>query len=67
VTDVVMPGGNGPELARKLTAARPDLKVLLMSGFAAEGVPDSAPMLQKPFSMTDLATRVRAIIGAAPG
>ena len=38
LTDVVMPGMKGPELAGRLRALRPGLKVLLMSGYAADVV-----------------------------
>jgi len=36
LTDVIMPGMNGPELAKTLRDQRPDLRVLYMSGYAAE-------------------------------
>jgi CheY-like chemotaxis protein len=52
VCDVVMPGMDGPALARKLCAARPGLKVILISGYCEEP-PSMEPnweFLSKPFS-----------------
>jgi CheY-like chemotaxis protein len=54
VTDVRMPGMNGPELARRAVAARPDLAVLFITGFTAEGdLADAGdwPVLRKPFDL----------------
>jgi two-component system cell cycle sensor histidine kinase/response regulator CckA len=68
VTDVVMPGMSGPELALQLTALRPDLKVLYMSGHADSAVarhhigPD-APFIQKPFRSDALSRKVRDVLG----
>jgi PAS domain S-box-containing protein len=65
MTDVVMPGMNGRELARNLLSIRPHLKRLFMSGYTAEviahhGVLDEGVhFIQKPFSIEDLAARVR--------
>jgi PAS domain S-box-containing protein len=65
VTDVVMPGLGGRDLADRLRADRPGLIVLFMSGYgeqdaAARGlVPVGATVLQKPFTPRTLARRVR--------
>ncbi len=63
LTDVVMPGMKGPELAAQLRAQRPGLKVLLMSGYAADVVTPGdlrdATMVSKPFSPSALARAVR--------
>jgi len=65
ITDVVMPGMNGRELANKLQASYSDLKVMYMSGYTANviarrGVLDSdVCFMQKPFSQTELANKVR--------
>jgi signal transduction histidine kinase len=63
LTDVVMPGRGGPELAAELSRRQPGLKVLLMSGYApddylpaGEAEPD---LLVKPFRLDDLLSRVR--------
>ena len=57
LTDVVMPGLGGPELAAKLSELRPDLRVLYMSGYTArltgnaeEPLGPGASFLQKPFT-----------------
>jgi two-component system cell cycle sensor histidine kinase/response regulator CckA len=74
VTDVVMPGMTGRELASRLQAVRPNLKVLYTSGYTAdviahEGVLDhGVSYLAKPFAPADLATKVRGVLheGEAP-
>ncbi len=69
VSDVVMPGGYGDELARELRALRPGLKVILMSGHATEKLErhgaGSAPfvLLHKPFTANELADAVTAAVG----
>lgn len=64
VSDVVMPGVTGPELARTLLTIRPGLRVLFMSGYAAVGNGHeefrSAKFLQKPFTRTTLIEAVCA-------
>jgi signal transduction histidine kinase len=67
LTDVIMPGGTGPELFRRLAAARPGLRVLFMSGYAEQDLVDrstmaGAPFLEKPFTMQGLITKVRAVL-----
>ena len=65
LTDFLMPGMRGDELGRRLTAARPDVRVLYMSGCVSlEGTgADSEALgsfIRKPFSLDDLVRRVRA-------
>ena len=64
VSDVVMPGLKGPDLAERLRALRPGLRVLLMSGYAADVVTPGdlrqARLLSKPFSPAALSAAVRA-------
>lgn len=62
VSDVVLGGLSGPELAVKLKARRPALKTLLMSGYAATPVGPVDDFLAKPFSPFELARRVRRIL-----
>ena len=69
ITDVVMPGMTGRELAAALAATRPSLKVLYISGYAADviatqGVLDPGmAYLPKPFTPADLAAKVRGVLG----
>ncbi|MDH3255394.1 MAG: response regulator [Acidobacteriota bacterium] len=68
VTDIVMPGMNGVELAERLTARRPDLKVLLLSGYAERAIIEDkladprTPFLGKPFKVADLLAKVREVL-----
>lgn len=67
VTDHLMPGMTGAELAREVRALRPGLPVLLVSGYAeADGIPPELPRLTKPFRSTELATIVFALVLDAP-
>ena len=69
LTDVVMPGMSGPDLARIATAERPDLRVLFTSGYTTE--PDevltgaNAAFIGKPFSPKTLVAKVREVLDAA--
>ncbi len=69
MTDVVMPDMNGRDLARNLSSRYPNLKSLYMSGYTANviahhGVLDpGVHFMQKPFSMRDLAAKVRKVLG----
>ena len=71
LTDMVMPAMSGRELAERLQAVRPELKVLYMSGHTAEedvahGVSgNDAGFLQKPFAPDALAGKVREILDTA--
>jgi PAS domain S-box-containing protein len=71
ITDVVMPRMGGREAAERLTAARPDLKVLFMSAYARDElgphgllVPGLV-LLHKPFEIQDLTAKVRALLRGA--
>ncbi|MCC6222773.1 MAG: PAS domain S-box protein [Thermoleophilia bacterium] len=71
LTDVVMPGMTGRELADAVIATRPALRVLYMSGYADDdvlgrGVPGSnVAFIAKPFTTAELATRVRELLDLA--
>jgi len=69
LTDVVMPGLIGPELADRLRRVRPGLRVLYMSGYPGDGTIgsddtfiDLKPLLVKPFSVGELMTAVRSAL-----
>ena len=69
ITDVVMPGLSGHELAQQLRSARAGLKVLYLSGYAQDAFPTPSAeaqkaFLQKPFTLQSLARKVREILGA---
>jgi two-component system cell cycle sensor histidine kinase/response regulator CckA len=71
ITDAVMPNITGAELARRLRAAHPGLKVLFISGYADgapqrdETGPDGAAFLQKPFSADSLGRKIRQMLSRA--
>jgi CheY-like chemotaxis protein len=73
LTDVVMPGMRGPDLAKRLTSTRSDMKVIYMSGytegsFGSSGEEELRPtpsLLQKPFKLDHLAATIREVLGAA--
>jgi CheY-like chemotaxis protein len=70
-SDVVMPGGmTGFDLARTIYRDHPEIKVLLVTGFAGAvlrqhvEVGESMPMLRKPYRRDELAARVRQVLDA---
>ena len=67
VTDVVMPGMDGPELVRRARELFPHLSVVVLSGYADRptfvGPAGSTVFLQKPFELSDLLDRVRELLG----
>ncbi len=70
LTDIVMPGMNGTELARHLRVIKPDLKLLFISGYTDDigiGAGDSSSAyLQKPFTPEALAGKVRELLDLLP-
>jgi two-component system, cell cycle sensor histidine kinase and response regulator CckA len=69
MTDVVMPGMNGRDLADRIQESRPETRCLYMSGYtediiARQGVlEEGVHFIQKPFSLDDLSKKVREAIG----
>jgi two-component system cell cycle sensor histidine kinase/response regulator CckA len=66
LTDLVMPGGAGEDLAQQARSLRPGLKIVYMTGYVPEerGKRLDAPLLQKPFRPRDLTAMVRSAIDA---
>jgi signal transduction histidine kinase len=66
LSDVVMPGLSGPEVAHRLIEVRPDTRVLFMSGYASDVMADEGDpggdLLSKPFTPDELVVRVRAAL-----
>jgi PAS domain S-box-containing protein len=63
VTDYAMPGMSGLELANQFRARRPDVPILMLSGYAdPTSVPRTFPLLRKPFRQADLARRVAELL-----
>jgi CheY-like chemotaxis protein len=70
ISDVIMPGITGPALYRELAKEAPGLKVLFLSGYTGSmvqgrGVVQDAPFLQKPFTLGELALKVREVLDRA--
>jgi PAS domain S-box-containing protein len=72
LTDVVMPGTSGRELAAKIMAKRPSIRVLYMSGYTENVVTsgglleEGLAFLQKPFSPAALVHRIREVLSHTP-
>jgi PAS domain S-box-containing protein len=72
VTDVIMPGMSGREVALLLSPQRPAMKVLYLSGYADESIVHHGVLepgiafLQKPFTVEALARKVREVLDAPP-
>jgi two-component system cell cycle sensor histidine kinase/response regulator CckA len=67
ISDVVMPGMDGPTMVREARKSRPDLKILFISGYAEEQLRksidiDNVAFLPKPFSVQELAEAARRAI-----
>jgi CheY-like chemotaxis protein len=68
LTDVVMPGANGRELAQMVAPLQPEMKVLYMSGYTDDAIVQhrvlgaDTPFLQKPFTPAGLARKVREVL-----
>lgn len=65
LTDVVMPGGGARELVDRVLAIRPAVRVLFMSGYAADEVPESGDaFLSKPFTAEALLAHVKRLLSS---
>jgi CheY-like chemotaxis protein len=69
ITDVVMPGMSGRELAQRLVETRPHTKVLYLSGYTEDAIVSEGTIekgmafLQKPFTLHNLSRKVREVLG----
>ena len=69
ITDVVMPGMGGRELVKQLAKARPETKVLYLSGYTEDAIVSDGTIeigtafLQKPFTLQNLSRKVREVLG----
>jgi PAS domain S-box-containing protein len=72
LTDVIMPGMNGRELAQRVSEIRPNVKVLYMSGYTENVIGHNGTLdagvrlLQKPFNLRDLKDKVREVLDTSP-
>ncbi len=72
LTDVIMPGMNGRELAQRIAEIRPNVKILYMSGYTENVIGHNGMLepgirlLQKPFNLRDLKNIVREVLDATP-
>jgi signal transduction histidine kinase/CheY-like chemotaxis protein len=72
LTDVILPGMNGRQLADKLKAERPDMKILFMTGYSRNAIVHQGRldpgihMLQKPVTAAELVRKMRELLGTAP-
>ena len=71
ITDVIMPGMNGPALAKQVRALRPEIKILYMTGYSGEFVRSDmlipgVSFIQKPFTPADLRRKIRKMLTDKP-
>ena len=69
ISDVVMPGMDGPTVVREARKTRPDLRILFMSGYAEEQLRreidiDAMYFLPKPFSVQQISDKVAGVLRA---
>lgn len=72
ITDVVMPGINGQDLAKEILRTHPATKVLFLSGYAEDTIrqqalPPGTAFLQKPFTLQTLLRKTREVLGDSSG
>ena len=72
LTDIVMPGMNGRDLAQLIVERRAGINVLFMSGYSADatrgkhGPLEESHFLAKPFTLTELSSKVRSVLDSDP-
>jgi len=73
VTDIMMPGMSGVDLAKQFTVCHPEAKILFMSGYvspsvAQQGIPENECFfIQKPFTPNSLVKKVRNVLSSPDG
>jgi CheY-like chemotaxis protein len=73
LTDMILPGMTGRDLAAEFRARRPGLRVMIMSGYtgdtypALEALPAGVGYLEKPFSLADLRRKIREALDSEGG
>ena len=71
ITDVIMPEMNGQELSKSILSINPGIKVLFISGYTADVIAkqgiisEGVHFIQKPFTMQELAFKVREVLGSS--
>jgi signal transduction histidine kinase/CheY-like chemotaxis protein len=65
VSDIVMPGMDGAALANAIRVRRPELPVLLVTGFSPSGSHSDYPIIRKPFDLSELSRAVARLIAEA--
>lgn len=70
LTDIVMPGADGIEVARQAAARHPNIRIVFITGFAAvalapgSGAPEGAKVLSKPVHLRDIVAEVEKLMAA---
>jgi two-component system cell cycle response regulator CpdR len=70
LTDIVMPGADGIEVARQAAARHPNIRIVFITGFAAvalapgSGAPEGAKVLSKPIHLRDIVAEVEKLMAA---
>lgn len=70
LTDIVMPGADGIEVARRAALQQPDLRIMFITGFAAvalaakESAPEGAKVLSKPIHLREIVAEVERMVAA---
>jgi DNA-binding response OmpR family regulator len=71
ITDMILPGMSGQELAKRLTERYPTARILFVSGYTEEAIihqgmlDEGTAFLQKPFRLRELAQKVRQVLNSA--
>ena len=70
LTDIVMPGADGIEVARQAAVIQPELRIMFITGFAAvalaakEAAPEGAKVLSKPIHLREIVAEVERMVAA---